>query len=187
MCLIVGGGNVGLEKLNTLVKNDPRARIKVVAIDINVGIKTLAKKHNRVKLIEKCFDKSDLDRPVGFVIAATNKREENLKIMMAAKEKRLLVNVADTPDLCDFYLGSTVRKGNLKIGISTNGLSPTFAKRFRQLLEEVLPDSTDSLLTNLRAIRNQLKGDFRHKVNVLSEITGTLLSDGTYTKKDTPK
>ena len=50
------------------------------------------------------------------------------KIKQQANAAGLLVNVADTPDLCDFYLGSIVQKGNLKIAISTNGKSPTVAK-----------------------------------------------------------
>ena len=52
-----------------------------------------------------------------------------------SKQKKLLVNVADTPELCDFYLGSIVDKGNLKIAISTNGKSPTIAKRMREQLK----------------------------------------------------
>jgi len=81
------------------------------------------------------------------------------------------VNVADTPDLCDFYLGGIVTKGNLKIAISTNGKSPTAAKRLRQLLEEVLPEEIDDLLDNLNAYRDTLKGDSEYKVKAMNEIT----------------
>jgi len=89
----------------------------------------------------------------------------------------LLVNVADTPDLCDFYLGSTVQKGALKVGISTNGQSPTLAKRFREILEDVLPEDVPSLLKNLKSIRDRLKGDFEYKVNTLNTITTKLLEN----------
>jgi siroheme synthase-like protein len=83
--------------------------------------------------------------------------------------------VADTPDLCDFYLGSVVTKGNLKIGVSTNGKSPTISKRIREYLEEALPDDTNDLLENMSKIRERIKGDFSHKVKVLNEITTTWL------------
>ena len=59
-------------------------------------------------------------------------RQLHEEIKAMATEKGILVNVADTPDLCDFYLGSIVQKGNLKIAISTNGKSPTAAKRIKK-------------------------------------------------------
>jgi precorrin-2 dehydrogenase/sirohydrochlorin ferrochelatase len=84
------------------------------------------------------------------------------------------VNVADTPDLCDFYLSSVVRKGDLKIAISTNGKSPTFAKRFREILEDILPESLQETLDNLKDLRDKLKGDFSSKVDMLNEITNVM-------------
>src|SRR5699024_145576 len=99
---------------------------------------------------------------------------ENMIIHREAKAKKVLVNVADTPDLCDFYLGSIVKKGNLKIGISTNGKSPTMAKRLREVFTEVLPDEMENVLQNLRTIRKQIKGDFSEKVRKLNEITAVL-------------
>ena len=110
-------------------------------------------------------------------ILATDQPDLHREIKSMALEKKVLVNVADTPDLCDFYLGSTVKKGALKIGISTNGQSPTLAKRIRELLEEVLPDDTPQLLKNLKAIRDRLKGDFEYKVNKLNHITTKMLQD----------
>ena len=82
--------------------------------------------------------------------------------------------MADTPDLCDFYLGSIVRKGDLKIAISTNGRSPTLAKRLRETLQEALPDELDDVLQNLHTIRSGLKGDFSRKVRVMNRVTRTL-------------
>ncbi|HCD23411.1 MAG TPA: siroheme synthase, partial [Flavobacteriaceae bacterium] len=76
---------------------------------------------------------------------------------------------------CDFYMGAIVTKGALKIAISTNGTSPTLAKRMRQWLEEILPNEIDELLTHLRAYRSTLKGDFEQKVHWLNEHTKSLL------------
>ena len=81
------------------------------------------------------------------------------------------MNIADTPDLCDFYLGGIVTKGNVKIAISTNGKSPTMAKRLRQFFEELIPDDVDDLVINLNQYRKTLKTNFKHKVNVLNELT----------------
>ncbi|MEP0368433.1 MAG: bifunctional precorrin-2 dehydrogenase/sirohydrochlorin ferrochelatase [Cyclobacteriaceae bacterium] len=169
--LIVGGGNVGLEKLEALLKNDPNARVTIVAPEIRLEIKTLA--NENLNLVERAFKKKDLKK-VDLVILATDQPELHKKIKKRADKRHLLVNVADTPELCDFYLGSTVKKGDLKIGISTNGKSPTFAKRFREVLEEILPDETGELLSNLKSIRDKLKGDFQEKVKELNKITSVL-------------
>lgn len=173
--LIVGGGFVGQEKLEALLKNDPKAKVKIVGREVSDSLIQLAAKNRNIQWVVKPFGPTDIDSTIDVVIAATDSREVNLRVRNAAKAKRLLVNVADTPDLCDFYLGSTVTKGQLKIGISTNGTSPTFAKRFRQVLEEVLPEETNDLLTNLKVIRDGLKGNFASKVTKLNELTSSLI------------
>ena len=176
--LIVGAGEVGYEKLFFILKSSPEARITVVANWINPEIKQLLaerKGRHRVTIIEKDFEPQDIEGHQ-LVIAATNIRPLNARIRGEASSRGKLVNVADTPDLCDFYLGSIVTRGNLKVAISTNGKSPTFAKRFRQALEEILPEDTNDLLNQLGAIRDQLKGGFAEKVKQLNELTASLLS-----------
>jgi siroheme synthase-like protein len=173
--LIVGGGNVGLEKLTAILKNSPAARITLVAGTIIDDIKTLAEQNDTVTLFERNFRGRDLVNK-DLVVLATDDNELHQRIRAMARKKRLLINVADRPTLCDFYLGSVVTKGNLKIGISTNGKSPTIAKRIREYLEEALPESTESLLENMQQIRLQIKGDFEHKVKVLNEVTSSWLN-----------
>lgn|SRR5699024_402998 len=174
--LIVGGGDVGLEKLTALLSNAPEANITLVGKHISNEIKQYAKTYSGVTLQEKPFSTSDLDQ-IDLVIVATNSPEINHKIYSLAKEKGLLVNVADTPHICDFYLGSIVQKGNLKIAISTNGRSPTMAKRMREVLTDTLPDEMESVLQNLRSIRDSLKGDFAYKVKKLNEITSVIVAE----------
>ncbi|WP_017731444.1 precorrin-2 dehydrogenase/sirohydrochlorin ferrochelatase family protein [Nafulsella turpanensis] len=173
--LIVGGGNVGQEKLEALLKNNQEAKVRLIGTHIKREIFALAAAHPGVQLEERSFDYADLEG-IEVLILATDSPQTNAEIQELAKEKGILTNVADTPHLCDFYLGSTVKKGNLKIGISTNGKSPTFAKRFRELLEESLPDDIDELLTNLHQLRNMLKGNFQYKVKKLNEYTASLLA-----------
>lgn len=172
--LIVGGGHVGLEKLTAILKNSPGARITLVARDIQTAIRDLAAQHPNVKLEERNFKLWDLwDKDL--VLLATDNRLLHESIRRFARSRHLLVNVADTPDLCDFYLGSVVTRGNLKIGISTNGKSPTIAKRIREYLEEALPDDTNELLNNMNKIRERIKGDFNQKVKTLNEITASMV------------
>lgn len=166
---------MGLEKLAAILKNSPNAQVTVVASVIRDPVKALAQAHPNVKLVERNFRRWDLWNK-DIVILATDDKNLHQRIRRVSKRKRILINVADTPDLCDFYLGSVVTKGNLKIGISTNGKSPTIAKRMREYLEEALPDDTDALLQNMRSIRDKMKGDFEEKVRALNEITSSWLS-----------
>ncbi len=167
--LVVGGGNVGLEKLEALVRNAPNATITLVAPSIKDEIVVLAQSHHLTLIYDK-YDPNYLENK-DLVIVGTDDKAVNKQVQEDCKSRKILVNVADTPDLCDFYLSSVVQKGDLKIAISTNGKSPTFAKRFREILEDILPDSLQETLDNLLAIRNKLKGDFQEKVNRLNEIT----------------
>ncbi len=174
--LIVGAGEVGHEKLFFMLKNSPKANVTIVAPWVSPKIEALLAENpgHRVTFRRRAFQSTDV---VGFqlVIAATNDRSLNESVREAAKSWGALVNVADTPDLCDFYLGAVVTRGDLKIAISTNGKSPTFAKRFRQLLEEALPANTPNLLKNLHSLRSRLTGDFAQKVDRLNDLTASLV------------
>jgi siroheme synthase-like protein len=175
--LLVGGGNVGLEKLTAILKNSPNACVTIVAGLIGDPVKELAQRHSNVKLVQRNFRRWDLWNK-DLVILATDDKVLHQRIRKLTRKRKVLTNVADTPDLCDFYLGAVVTKGNLKIGISTNGKSPTIAKRLREYLEESLPDDTNTLLENMRAIRDKMKGDFKEKVKALNEITSSWLKKG---------
>jgi siroheme synthase-like protein len=172
--LLVGGGKVGTEKLSALLGNSPAAPVTVVAISISDEVRKLAKHHPNVTLHERAFVESDLEDK-DLVVIAVNEKGSSMAIRAAAKEKKILVNVADTPEQCDFYLSSIVQKGNLKIAISTNGKSPTAAKRIKEVLNHALPPELDDMINNLHAVRNKLNGNFEYKVKKLNEITRILV------------
>lgn len=172
--LIVGGGNVGLEKLTGLLKSSPGVRVTLVADRFHPEVYLIARDFSNVKLVDRKFRNRDLQGK-DLLILATDDRTLHERIRVLARKRRMIVNVADTPELCDFYLGSVVTKGNIKIGISTNGKSPTIAKRMREFFEEVLPENTNELLDNMQKIRDRIKGDFRNKVDTLNQITSSWL------------
>jgi siroheme synthase-like protein len=174
--LIVGGGKIGLEKLSAILSNSPGTNIKLVSITISKEVRKLAANYPNLELKEGAFLPSDVDDKDVVIIAIDDKKESS-RIRDIVKEKKKLVNVADKPELCDFYMGSIVQKGNLKIGISTNGKSPTIAKRLKDLFNELLPEEIDELLDNMQEIRNKLKGDFADKVNQLNAITKEFVLD----------
>ena len=174
--LLVGAGPVGLEKLSALLSNSPSAQIKVVALEVIPEVAALCREFPNVQLHQKAFEEQDLD-DVNLVMAATNNESLNQEIRSLASVRKLLVNFADKPALCDFYLGSVVKKGDLKIAISTNGKSPTVAKRLKELLNESLPEDIDLALQQMAALRLTLEGDFAEKVRVLNEVTSVLIEN----------
>lgn len=168
--LLVGGGNVGLEKLSAMLNNSPDTKVTMVADMFREELLEYVKDYPNVTLIERKFEFNDLnDRDL--VILSTDNPELHASIKRVTSERHILCNVADTPDLCDFYLGSIVQKGDLKIGISTNGKSPTMAKRMREFLDDIIPENIQQLLENLREIRKSIKGDFQEKIRIMNEVT----------------
>ena len=171
--LIIGGGAVGFEKLNAVLQNSPTTSIKIVAIEISAAIKKLAIEYGNIELIERGYSHSDICN-ADIIISAVNDPETSERIWLEAKRKGKLINAADKPDFCDFYLSSIVRKGNLKIAISTNGKSPTIAKRIKETLNETMPEEIDDVLNNMEKIRKSMNGNFSEKVNKLNDITKLL-------------
>lgn len=168
--LVVGGGHVGLEKLTAVLTNSPATNIRLVAKEISDEVREFVKDHSNVKLIEREFRPYDLE-DIELVIVGIDDTRTSELIRDMAKVRGLLVNVADKPELCDFYLGSVVKKGDLKIAISTNGKSPTVAKRIKEYLNESIPESIDEVLQNMNKIREKLHGNFDFKVRTLNSIT----------------
>ncbi len=172
--LIVGGGYVAHEKLAAILANAPESVITLVAPEIRPDILELVHSRPGIRVEKRPFEPTDLENK-DIVFVATNVRDLNRRIKEMASDRHLLVNVADTPDLCDFYLSSIVQKGNLKLAISTNGLSPTLAKRLREVLTESLPDNLETAMQQLNAVREYLKGDFAQKVEELNALTEGLV------------
>ena len=171
--LIVGGGYVALEKLQFLFKSSPQARVTLVSPMLRTETKKFIQDKN-IRVINSRFRLRFLKNK-NLVIATTDNPKVNERVYSLCRKKHILVNVADNPPLCDFYMGGIVTKGNLKIAISTNGKSPTLAKRLRQWLEAFLPEETDTLLDKLYVYRNRLKGDFEQKVLAMNKLTVKLL------------
>lgn len=171
--LIVGGGFVALEKMSFLLKSSPDANVTLVAPFFREETKEFAQNFH-IPMIDDTYKKSYLnDKQI--VIATTDNLEVNIQVYKDCKEKNILVNVADNPPFCDFYMGGIVTKGNVKIAISTNGKSPTTAKRLRQFFEEIIPEDIDDLVKNINEYRKTLKGNFEHKVATLNEFTKSLI------------
>ncbi len=173
--LLIGAGNVGHEKLKAVLHNSPETEISIVSESFLPSVIDLAAQFPKVSLSYKSFEPSDLDGH-NLVIMATGNNNLNQQVRALTRERHILMNVADNPELCDFYLGSIVKKGDLKIGISTNGKSPTIAKRLKEVFQSNLPDELDVTLQHMNKLRNTLNGDFSDKVKVLNQATAILIT-----------
>jgi precorrin-2 dehydrogenase/sirohydrochlorin ferrochelatase len=168
--LIIGAGEVGLEKLTYMLKSSPQANITVISKDFHYKVVELSHFYSNVLLIEKEYHKTDIEG-VDLLIVATDNKALNIEIKREAENQHILTNVADNPELCDFYLGGVVTKGALKLGISTNGQSPTLAKKLRMYFEDVIPDEVEFSADLLNKIRKKIKTDLHHKIENLNNVT----------------
>ena len=175
--LIVGGGNVGLEKTETLLRQNPRMKIVIVATVIYPKLRMIISQHSNITAYERAFEYEDLEG-IDFAIIATDNPDVSFFVKQAAQEQRVKVNAADQPALCDFYLGSIVNKGNMKLAISTNGKSPVMARRMREYLEESIPDSVEESIDRLHKFRKQHRGNLQEKLADLNQATQVMSDFG---------
>ena len=173
--LIVGGGNVAEEKLFFLTKSSPDAKITMVSPLFRENTLKLAANYD-VELIRATY-KTEFLNGKHLVIATTDKPDINIQVYNDCRSMDKLVNVADNPPYCDFFMGGIVTKGNVKVAISTNGKSPTTAKRLRQFFEDVIPEDISRMVQNLNTYRKTIKGNFEQKVDKMNEVTETLVSN----------
>ena len=129
--LVVGAGRVGEPKIRGLLPTG--AKIRVVARQASEAVQEWAR-NGEIILEERSFVPSDLDS-IFLAVVATSSREVNEFIFREAQSRRILCNVVDVPEQCDFYYPAVVQRGDLQIAISTSGQSPSLAQKIRQQLE----------------------------------------------------
>ena len=152
-CLVVGGGDVGLEKVEGLLACD--ATVTLVAPDAHPELIQLALEGS-IRWERRPYDASDLDGCL-IAIAATNVSEVNIRVFEDAEGRAMLVNVVDVPPLCNFILPAIVRNGPLAIAISTAGASPALAKRMKREIADAFGEPYAQLAVLLNEARGWAK------------------------------
>ena len=151
-CLIVGAGNVALEKITSLLGTG--ARLRAIAPVACEAVEQLAV-HGKITLELREFLETDLEGQ-SLVVTATNSRAVNRQVFLAAQQRGLLCNSVDDPPNCDFYFASIVQRGKLQIAISTGGESPALAQRLRREIDAQLPEGTAEWLDEIGNLRRQI-------------------------------
>jgi precorrin-2 dehydrogenase/sirohydrochlorin ferrochelatase len=154
-CLVVGGGDIGLEKVEGLLACD--ADVTLVAPVAHPALEDLATEGSISWEKRDYAGPADLDGTF-MVIAATDDSEANIGIYDDAEKRAMLVNVVDVPPLCNFILPAIVRTGPLAIAISTAGASPALAKRMKRQVSEIFGEEYARLAVILNDARGWAKG-----------------------------
>ncbi len=151
-CLVVGGGNVAERKVLSLLESG--AEVTVVSPKLSPVLSEL-KKQQKITHLEQQYSEEVLE-DVFLVICATDVEEVNRAVAQDCFARKILVNVADDPPKCNFFVPSVVRQGNLSIAISTNGKSPLLARTIREQLEKVFGPEYGDFLEILGQVRMEL-------------------------------
>ena len=152
-CLVVGGGTLATEKVEGLLRAG--ARVTVVDPSPTAELAELAA-HREIVVHRRPYRRSDLDG-IYLVYGATDDRAANAVVAGHAREAGILVNAVDDIPNCDFFAVAIVRRGDLQIAISTNGLSPAFARWMREFLDRTLPPRLGDVLAALADVRQEVR------------------------------
>jgi precorrin-2 dehydrogenase / sirohydrochlorin ferrochelatase len=153
-CLVVGGGDIGLEKVEGLLACD--GEVVLVAPDAIEPLQKLAEEGS-IAWERREYTPADLEGTF-MVIAATSDTDVNIGIYDDAEKRAMLVNVVDVPPLCNFILPAIIRTGPLAIAISTAGASPALAKRIRNQIADEYGEPYANLAVMLNEVRGWAKG-----------------------------
>ncbi len=154
-CLVVGGGDVGLEKVEGLLACD--ADVTLVAPDAHPELVQLALEGS-IRREQREYQPGDLDGCL-IAVAATNDTDVNIRVFEDAERRAMLVNVVDVPPLCNFILPAIVRTGPLAVAISTAGASPALAKRMKREIAELFGEPYANLAILLNEVRGWAKAN----------------------------
>jgi len=153
-CLVVGGGDIGLEKIEGLLACD--AEVVLIAPEACEAVEELAAEGSITWERRVYAGPVDLEDKF-MVIAATNDSEVNIKIYYDGEKRAMLANVVDVPPLCNFILPAIVRTGPLAIAISTAGASPALAKRMKREISDIFGEDYARLAIILNEVRGWAK------------------------------
>ncbi|MCH8309619.1 MAG: bifunctional precorrin-2 dehydrogenase/sirohydrochlorin ferrochelatase [Chloroflexi bacterium] len=154
-CIIIGGGNIGQEKVEKLLECD--AEVFVISPEVNPRVKEMAS-DNEISWDKREYRQGDLEGAF-IAIAATDDNKVNRQIAQEATERNVLLNVVDVTHLCTFIAPSVARRGEVTIATSTGGASPALARTFR----EKLTSSRILEFADLAPILAQARTELREK------------------------
>ncbi len=176
-CVVIGGGKIAFRKVKALLA--AHAQVKIISIDFCPELGAMIEEQG-LDATKRAFQKGDLDDAF-LAIAATNDPAANQQIWDEANQKNILVNIVDVPELCNFYVPSVVRDGDLALAISTNGKAPYVSKKLRIYLEKLLrklslKDLIQSVDQKKQSLKQSLPDDIKEREKQIKEFTNNLFN-----------
>lgn len=168
-CLVIGGGLVSERKVSTLLEYG--AQVAVVSPEVTGAIREWGQQ-GLVQISLRTFQEGDLEG-VFLAFIATNDSQLNGRVATSCIQKGILMNVADDPLRCDFFVPATLRRDALSLSISTEGKSPAFARRLRKELETMITPAYGEFVELLGRIRDELQiqeSDIGRRKQILEKL-----------------
>lgn len=153
-CLVIGGGQVGFRKAETLLQYG--AQVDVIACEITEEMRALAD-HGRINLSVRAYEDGD-EEGHSIVFAATGDSSVNRRIAENCHAKGIWLNAVDDPEHCDFYVPAQLRRGDVTVAVSTFGKSPVLAAQIKEKIAEVITGEYGVLADLLGEIREEVNG-----------------------------
>lgn len=150
-CVVLGGGHVALRKVKGLL--DAKAKVTVISPEIVAELAKLVEE-KRIIWQKKCYEQGDLD-DFTLAICAIGNEKINAEVQREAKQKKVILNVVDRLEFCDFALPAKIRRGDLLVTFSTNGKSPALAKYLRCKMEREFDETYAKWLDRLVQLRKE--------------------------------
>ncbi|KZV94057.1 siroheme synthase [Exidia glandulosa HHB12029] len=155
--LVVGGGDVAAGRLQSVLATDATVSLIAPRDRLHPTVVALIKQFpQRVSYRDRAFKDADLD-DASLVLTCIDDIDTSRRIVELCRARRVPVNAADIPNLCDFYFGSQIRQGPLQIMISTNGNGPKLANIIRRRIEATLPPHAGKAIENVGLLRAKLR------------------------------
>ncbi len=164
-CLVIGGGEVALRKVQTLLLFN--AKITVLSPGICKPLKELCKS-NKIKIILRPYSKEYI-KNYNLIFSATNKHQINKQVHNDCKKKNKLLNVVDVPDLCDFILPAVVKRGDLTISVSSQGSAPFYAKEIKNKIDHIFPSYYEDIIDLAGIFRSIIMSDKKYNSPKIKE------------------
>lgn len=149
-CLVIGGGKVAFRKIKTI--QEYGAEVTVVSPEFCAEIE----RNPGLKLIRRKFEEKDL-KDIKIVFAASSDADCNAEAARLCRDKKILINVADVADECDFFFPALVKRGEVVVGVSTGGKSPAIAAGVRKEIDRVLPEDLGAFTEEIGRLRKEIK------------------------------
>lgn len=149
-CVVIGGGEVAFRKVSTLLDNG--AEVKVISPELYPDLAA----NRQITVIKRTYRQGDIAGAF-LAIVATDSPETNHSAAAEARKEKVLVNVVDDAEYCDFILPSLVHRGDITIAISTAGKSPALARKLRTKLEKEFGEEYAELAVIAEEVRSDVK------------------------------